>query len=351
MAKAKKLPSGSWRVRVYDYTDENGKRHYKSFTSKYKTDAEYEAKKWQKEKPAQKEKTPLTVGDAVDKYINLSQTLSPTTLARYRNMRDFSFPDLMKMNVDDLDDQICQIEINKETKRPKEQTGKPLSAKTIRNEWALISSSLKSICNRTYNVKLPKVQRAPKELPDPKCVIDAIKGTDIELPCLLSIWLSFSLSEIRGFKCSSVRNGQIYVDQVVVKVEGLDQEKKDAKVETRKRSQSIPKHIMDLIRQQESWVNYTATGEDGYLVPMTENTIYHRLKKILKPLNIDISFHDLRHMFASIMLTKLQIPEKVVQDEGGWSTPSIMKSVYSNTFTDSRRLADETRDNFFESLL
>lgn len=33
MAKAKKLPSGSWRCLVYDYTDEFGKRHYKSFTS------------------------------------------------------------------------------------------------------------------------------------------------------------------------------------------------------------------------------------------------------------------------------------------------------------------------------
>ncbi len=45
MAKAKKLPSGKWRVRVYDYTDEDGKRHYKSFTSQYKGDAEYLASK------------------------------------------------------------------------------------------------------------------------------------------------------------------------------------------------------------------------------------------------------------------------------------------------------------------
>ena len=33
MATAKKLPSGSWRCLVYDYTDTSGKRHYKSFTS------------------------------------------------------------------------------------------------------------------------------------------------------------------------------------------------------------------------------------------------------------------------------------------------------------------------------
>lgn len=351
MAKAKKLPSGNWRVRVYDYTDSQGTKHYKSYTAPTKREAEYLAALFQKERPGKDDKPKLTVGEAIDQYIDLSQTLSPTTIARYRNMRAFAFPDLMGMLVDDLDDQTVQKEINKEIKRPKEQTGKPLSAKTIRNEWALVSSSLKTICNRTFNVKLPKVQRLPKELPDPQSVLNAIKGTDIELPCLLSIWLSFSLSEIRGFKCSSIRNGQIYVDQVMVTVEGLNQEKKEAKVETRKRSQSVPKYIMDLIMQQENYTEYLKTGEDSYLVPMSENTLYHRFKKILTPLGIDISFHDLRHMFASIMLTKLQIPEKVVQDEGGWSTPSIMKSVYSNTFTDSRKLADDIRDNFFESLL
>ena len=165
------------------------------------------------------------------------------------------------------------------------------------------------------------------------------------------MWLSFSLSEIRGFKCSSIRNGQIYVDQVLIKVEGLDQEKKDAKVESRKRSQSIPKYIMDLIESQDNYKEYKKTGKDSFLVPMTQNKLYHQYKKILDPLGIDISFHDLRHMFASVMLTKLQIPEKVVQDEGGWSTPSIMKSVYSNTFTDSRKEADKKRDEFFESLI
>ena len=33
MATPKKLPSGNWRVRVYDYTDESNVRHYRSFTA------------------------------------------------------------------------------------------------------------------------------------------------------------------------------------------------------------------------------------------------------------------------------------------------------------------------------
>ena len=31
--RPKKLPSGTWRCQVYDYTDDNGKRHYESFTA------------------------------------------------------------------------------------------------------------------------------------------------------------------------------------------------------------------------------------------------------------------------------------------------------------------------------
>ena len=43
MAKAKKLKSGNWRVLVYEYTDEQKKRHYKSFTAPTKKEAEYMA--------------------------------------------------------------------------------------------------------------------------------------------------------------------------------------------------------------------------------------------------------------------------------------------------------------------
>ena len=40
MPKAKKLPSGSWRCRVYSYKDADGKQHYESFTAPTKAEAE-----------------------------------------------------------------------------------------------------------------------------------------------------------------------------------------------------------------------------------------------------------------------------------------------------------------------
>lgn len=47
MANARKLPSGAWRVRVYDGVDVDGKRIYKSFTDYDKHKAELAAKQYQ----------------------------------------------------------------------------------------------------------------------------------------------------------------------------------------------------------------------------------------------------------------------------------------------------------------
>ena len=89
MAKAKKLPSGSYRCQVYDYTDGQGKRHYKSFTAATKKEAEYAAAEFaldKKEKPSLPE---YTLKMAIENYCNLkSNVLSPATIREYRRMKD-----------------------------------------------------------------------------------------------------------------------------------------------------------------------------------------------------------------------------------------------------------------------
>ena len=84
MAKKKKnaLPSGSIRVQVYDYTDAEGKKHYKSFTAPTKKQAQAMAADWK----ANKEKAPapaedMTVYEAVGRYMDVKRAvLSPATL-------------------------------------------------------------------------------------------------------------------------------------------------------------------------------------------------------------------------------------------------------------------------------
>lgn len=330
----------------------DGKAVRKSVTADTKAEAEFKAAVLKNEYRPGKKQPPRnrTLRAAIDDYISLSEVLSPTTIQAYKKIQKYAFPDLMDIQVNRLDDTIVQIAINAECKRKSERTGKPLSAKTVKNEWALVSAALKN-CGLSFNIRLPKVQRKNKILPSPEAVYEAIKGTEVELPCLLAMWLSFSMSEIRGLKCSSFRSGYLFVDQVVVDISSIPTEKKNAKTDTRIRKQRVPEYIKQLILKTETYKRYKSTGIDDYLVDMTRNQIYHYYSRRMEAAGISASFHDLRHIFASVMLNELNIPEKIVQDEGGWSTPHVMKSVYSNTFSDSQAKADNRRDAWFESNL
>ena len=63
-----------------------------------------------------------------------------------------------------------------------------------------------------------------------------------------------------------------------------------------------------------------------------------------------MTFHDLRHMNASVMLA-LGIPDKYAMERGGWSSTNIMKSVYQHTFTAERQAADQKIDDYFNGVL
>lgn len=71
MAKAKKLPSGSWRTLIYDYTDDKGKNHYKSFTADTKKESEYLATEYiVNKKDCDKDKGNCSVGQIILEYID-----------------------------------------------------------------------------------------------------------------------------------------------------------------------------------------------------------------------------------------------------------------------------------------
>ena len=75
-----------------------------------------------------------------------------------------------------------------------------------------------------------------------------------------------------------------------------------------------------------------------------------RLKKLAKANGYDLTFHQLRHLNASVMLM-LGIPDKYAMERGGWATNTTLKSVYQHTFDEERRKVDEQIDGFFNALL
>ena len=63
-----------------------------------------------------------------------------------------------------------------------------------------------------------------------------------------------------------------------------------------------------------------------------------------------MTFHDLRHLNASIMLM-LGVPDKYAMERGGWSTDSVLKSVYQQTFSSERKKIDSMIDSYFNSII
>lgn len=285
---------------------------------------------------------PETLGQCIDRYIDSSETLSPTTLAGYRKIRRAMFQDLMSVPVEDLSGELLQQAINLETRR-KSRRGHNMSPKSIRNAFGLVSASVRALYNKSFAVKLPESEPRFLELPEVDFVLDKIIGSDIELPCMLALWLSLSMSEVRGLKYSSIRKGCIFIDQVVVDVDGRPVEKKNAKVRTRNRVLACPDYIMRLVEKQTDFLKYKkGRCFDDYLWPFPEYTVRRKLLKILP----GMTFHQLRHMNASVMLA-LNVPEKYAMERGGWSTPHTMKAVYEHTFTSERQRVDAAIDDYF----
>lgn len=331
--KLRQLPSGSWNAQVYI------KNKYVSVTAKTKKECEIKIGELKKNGI----KDFMTVGDALDKYIEMvTPVCSPLTIAGYKRTRKYSFQDLMKMDVRDLTDRIVQNEINKEILRPSMQTGKTISAKTVKNNFSVIASALKEQ-GYQFRSKLPKVHHTNEYLPEPYQVINAIKGTDIELPCLLAMWMSLRQAEIVALTKDSINGDFLTINKTRNFIDGKDTIKPYAKTDSSMRTLKMPPYIKELIQDQIS--------DNDLIFPYTGNALHHKFRKLMKEHNIKIRFHDLRHLFASVSLTILGIPSKQVQKEGGWSSPSVMEKVYSQTFTSIDQESFTRRNEYFEKIM
>lgn len=332
MAKAKKLPSGSWRVQVYAGMDDAGKRIYKSFTAETKKEAEFLAAEYnlkRKEKPKG-----ITIGDAIDGYIaSKENVLSPTTISGYRELRRNKLQGIMDVPLSKITNMIIQQEINREAAR--------LSPKTLRNAHGLLSAALAMYMpDFVLRTTLPAKEHKIKDLPTPEQVIEAVHGTDIELPVMLALWLGLRMSEVRGIRYGDISDGVLTVQHVRIAMDG-GIEKDATKTYSSTRRLQLPKRLLSLI----------GTGApDAYAVDIPARTLTKKLKRyIMASTGKDMTFHDLRHLNASIMLA-LGIPDKYAMERGGWSTTSTLKSVYQHTFSEERAAVDQRIDAYFDDV-
>lgn len=194
------------------------------------------------------------------------------------------------------------------------------------------------------NVTLPPKKPRMKELPTPAQVVAMVRGTDIELPCLLALWLSLRVSEVRGLQFRDIKDGIMTIQRSKLYLSGEDVVRELNKTYSSTRRLVVPAYLLRLIEAVPH------EHEDDFIVPVNYQVIRKHLKKLAAAHGYTMTFHDLRHLNASLMLA-LGIPDKYAMERGGWSSNGVLKSVYQHTFSEERRHVDERIDGYFNDLL
>lgn len=294
------------------------------------------------EKKLRSDVASMTLEDACKAHITkIEGRLSPSTKQGYEKIVRVHFPAFMKKKLGAINDKTIQAAIDEECKRINRR-GNPYAPKTVNAAYFFVADVLDAYGVPHGTPRLPEEKKRPVQILTAEQVYDAVKGTEIELPCLLAMWLTFTISEIRGFtKSKSIRNGQISVMETVVDIDGKPVRKEAAKEADRARTQNIPPYIQQLI-----------DAVDGDVIcPLSSQATNKRLQRRLEKLGYPvISFHKLRHISASTSVA-LNIPAAYVKDRGGWVSDYVVNRVYTHTFPKERLEADKKMDDYFTDII
>lgn len=337
MVKAKKLPSGNWRARVQTEVV-NGKQMYESFVAETENEAnflalEFELKYKDKAKPMN-----LTVGGAIDKYINIkSNVLSPTTIREYKRCRKNDFPDLINTKLKDLKQEHIQIAIN--------ELSADHSPKFVRNAHGLLSTVLKMYHPHfMLNTTLPQKKDSEILIPskdEVDKILEYVKGKDEEVPFVLGACCGLRRSEIVGLKwnCIDFKKSTARIKEARVRGEENKVVTKGTKSRAGTRTIRIFPFVIDILKK--------ARNDSEYVSLLSGDTIYNRFNRILITLNIQhYRFHDLRHFIASAMLS-MNIPKKYIADYLGHETENMIDRVYGHIMEEKKTAVEDQLEDYF----
>lgn len=338
--KTKKLPSGNYRVQVVAGFNPNGKRIVKSFTADTEWEAIRMAENFKQNREVATSKN-VTVAKAMEMYIDSRENvIEKTTIRNYRQLADNCFKCIMDIKLSSLRAIDIQRAINIESAR--------VSPKYIKNAYGLLKSVLKmfEVNINLSSIQLPKLIKKEKELPSFETVFSIVKGTEIELPCLLSAWLSLRVGEVVGLQFRDVdeKNKTLKVRRTIIQTVDGQEVREGCKTEKSTRNLNIPDYLFQMI------MAIPHDEETDFIVTLSRKAIYSRFKRLMLKNGYDITYHDLKHLNASVMLM-LGVPDKYAMERGGWSTDNILKSVYQQTFSNERVRFDEVIDSYFSSVI
>lgn len=337
--RAEKLKSGNWRVRVQ--VIEDGKRGYRSFTASSKKQAEFLAAQFALTEREARKPDYLTVGAAIDKYIDArTAILSPATVRVYRQTRHCYYKPIENIKLKDLRSEDIQRAMN--------EVAKKNSPKTARNVYALLTATLKAYHpDFQPRVDLPKRVRHEVSIPDKDAIaklLDAAQGTELENAILLAAGYGMRRGEICALLYSDIdrKNCQISITKSLAKNNDNEWVVKAPKSYAGTRTIGVSPNMIDRLMKNRH--------DFQRVCPIHPDMLTRRFMRLCASLDIKCRFHDLRHYNASLMLA-LSVPDKYAMERLGQATPGMIKAVYQHIMSDKREEVNEAVNEAVEGML
>ena len=337
MPKAKKLPSGNWRALAF-YMDGKTKRR-KSFTAPTKKEAEIAAAMFVMEHLSSKSAGTMTLGQAMDAYIELKKAvLSPSTIRGYQNIVNSRFTGCQDKRLSDITNDDLQREINIDARKVK--------YKTLKNGVGFLSAVMKQYRpDFRLDVVLPQRDKVEANIPtdaDVTVLLNFAYDTDTEVykAIILAAYAGLRRGEIVALKWSDIDfdNKVIKINKAMALDENNNWTLKKPKSYSGYRDVPLLKVAADALLPFK---------DDGNVIQISGNRLTDHYVSLAKKLDMThFTFHNLRHYYASVMLA-LGIPDKYAMELMGHSTTHMLKTVYQHTIDSKKKESVELLDNYF----
>ncbi|GER67439.1 site-specific integrase [Weizmannia acidilactici] len=222
--------------------------------------------------------------------------------------------------------------------------------------WSLIK------VNPVKNAKPPKVKSEEKitwTVDEVNRFQNLIKNSSMEIPYLLAIFTGMRRGEVLGLKWDDVdfENKKIRIKRSLCFVSGKGLIFKEPKTKKSKRQISISQHVVNVLKKHKQKQefqkeklgiqyqnnNLIVCTDDGK--PLDPRNLLRQFYRLIEEANVPrISFHDLRHTHATILMQQGENP-KVVSERLGHSRVGITLDLYSHVSDDLQEQAAEKFEN------
>lgn len=303
--KPRRLPSGAWNCRVmidgqsYSFTHADKKtvvRMASDFADEYR----------------RKMDNPTLLERMREYVAENEERLSPSTVRSYNGM--------IRM-IEERTPRIANKRLSAITEQDVSDIVRPLrTLKTKRNYVNFIHACTGKSAGKLTGVSSKRVH-VPTEL-EVKGLLQIFRNTELEVPIMLAAYGGLRRGEICALRMSDIDGDFVHVSRAVVRDPSGEWVTKDPKTASSVRSVLLPHFVIERIQAQ------------GYITHLLPSQVSNRFWKKQRNLGIPpYCFHSLRHFHASY-LHYLNIPDAYIMQRGGWSTPSVMQSIYRHALED-----------------